>query len=44
MIKEKINKKLFIQQILFSKYVNSKEELNKQYINLLLNNKKCNYS
>ena len=44
MIKEKINKKLFIQQILFSKYVNSKEELNKQYINSLLKNKKCHYS
>jgi hypothetical protein len=24
--------------------VNSKEELNKQYINSLLNNKKCHYS
>jgi hypothetical protein len=44
MIKEKINKKILIQQKLFSKYVYSKEELNKQHINSLLNNKKCHYS
>ena len=43
MIKEKINKKFLTQQILFSKYVNSKEELNKQYIDSLIKNKKCHY-
>jgi hypothetical protein len=44
MFKEKIKSPLLIKQILFSKYGDSKTELNKQYIYSLLKNKKCHFS
>ena len=44
MIKDKKYIRLLINKTLFSKYGDSKEELNKQYIYSLLKDKKCHYS
>ena len=44
MFKEKIKSPLLIKEILFSKYGDSKTELNKQYIYSLIKNKKCHFS
>ena len=44
MLNDKINIEIIIQEILYSKYNDSKEEFDKQFIYCLQNSKKCHFS